>query len=136
VLRLEDEVVVLVRPQQLDERASRHSVLETVTDDLAKVRSPLPVVVVDVDRRDAGGPGAALQLAEAPRHRERVGEERLPAVEVEVVDDVEQQQRDGRLVRDHPVEIFVAGGHVTRVTPDGRADNPGPRVRSAGPTSS
>ena len=52
-----------------------------MSDGTAKIRPPLPEVIVDIDRWDAGGRGAALEAGEWRGHRFRLRDERLRAVE-------------------------------------------------------
>jgi len=58
---------------------------------LPEVRPPLSEVVVDVDRRHARLCRAALQSAQAGGHRFGLFDQRLGALERQVVDDVNQQ---------------------------------------------
>ena len=63
---------------------------------LAKIRPPLPEVVVDVDRRHAGRRRATLETREWRGHRFRLRDEGFGTVEREIVDDVDQQERRPR----------------------------------------
>ena len=75
-----------------------------------EVRLPAAVVVVDVDRRDARALRSRAQPGEPARHRHRVPDEALAARELEVVDNVEQQERHGGVIRHHAVEVGVPRG--------------------------
>src|SRR3712207_8094443 len=56
--------------------------------------------------------GAALQGGDGLGHGHRLLERLLPTVELEVVDDVDEQQRHRRFVRRATVEVLVLRGHV------------------------
>src|SRR6186997_1359147 len=51
VLRLEDEVVVLIGLKQLRDRLAAHAILQRVTQLLAQIGAPFSEVVVDVYHR-------------------------------------------------------------------------------------
>jgi hypothetical protein len=55
------EVVARSRPQRPGHAPARRRARRAVRDRLAEVRPPLPEVVIDVNRGDAAGGGAAFQ---------------------------------------------------------------------------
>ena len=77
VLGFEDEVVVAVRAQQFSDGVSPNSTFQYVSQLLPEIRAPFPEVVVHIDHRHAGIPGAASQLRQllrgGRRHRSRRG---------------------------------------------------------------
>src|SRR5438874_8113309 len=98
VLRLQDEVVVLFGAQQLRYGFAAHALFQTVVENLFEVRLPLAEVVVDIDDGYARRLRAPLQHRELLGHRQGVPEKLLAALELKVVDNVDQKQRHVRLV--------------------------------------
>ena len=114
MLRLEHEVVVVLGQQALDDRLAAHAVALAMGEQRPKVRAPAPEVVVDVDGGDGRGPQAPLEGGQTLGHGQRMGEQRVAALEFEVVDDVDQQQDDRCVVRRVAVEVGVLGRHAVR----------------------
>src|SRR5437763_850292 len=74
-------------------------------------RLPLAEVVVDIDDGYARRLRAPLQNGELLGHRQGVPEKLLAALELKVVDNVNQKQRHVRLVWHVAVQVFVLRGH-------------------------
>jgi hypothetical protein len=91
MLGLQDEIVILVRLQQLHDRFSNDVIVKTVLDQFAQIRLPLPEVVIDVEDRNPGLFRARFEFCEAPGHWQRMFQELLSFRELEVIDDVDQQ---------------------------------------------
>jgi len=88
-------------------------------DGSATIRPPLPEVIVDVDRRRAGGCGAALETREWRGHRFRLLDKSVRTVEREIVDHVDQQERrpcnrdDNRSLVASAAHPYTRGGSVS-----------------------
>src|SRR5205085_2573950 len=111
VLRLQEEVVVIFGRQEFGDGFAAHAIFEAVVENLFEVRLPLAEIVVDVDNGDARLLRAPLQHRELLGHRQGVPEKLLAALELKVVDNVNQKQRHVRLVRHVAVQVFILRGH-------------------------
>ena len=111
VLGLQDEVVILFGPEQFGDGFAARALFQAVVENLFEVRLPLAEVVVDVDDGDARLLRATLQHRELLGHRQRLSQKFLAALELKVVDNVNQKQRHVRLVRHVAVQVFVLRGH-------------------------
>jgi hypothetical protein len=89
---------VLVGHEQARERRTAHAIVQTVRDQSPEVRAPPPEVVVDVDRRDAECPRVPLERRDAAAGGERRLEQRRARLELQIVDHVDQEERDVRVV--------------------------------------
>src|SRR6187397_1708731 len=76
----------------------------------AKVGTPLPKVVVDVNRGNAGGADPALERCEAYCHRLSLLDEYFRAGKGEVVDDIDEEER--RAIHGHRNRSLLAPGWV------------------------
>src|SRR5829696_7724468 len=75
----------------------------------AKVRLPAAKVVVYIDHQDIYVVGSLFKLGDVFRHRQRVLQELVPFWKLQIVNYVDQQQGNIRLVRSVAVEgiIFI-----------------------------
>jgi len=78
-------------------------------DEPSEVGPPPAEVVVDVDDGDTGTPGAEREESDARGHRACLGEHALRFLVVEVVDRIDDEQRDRTIVGRIAVEIPVGG---------------------------
>jgi hypothetical protein len=76
-----------------------------------EVRPPAPEVVVDVKDGDAFLPGPLLEGGDPLGHRQGVTQELIPFGELQVVDYVDQQQGNVRLVRGVTVQVRIFFKH-------------------------
>jgi len=107
VFGLQDEVVAGGRFQPLRDATSGRRPGDTVRDCPSKVGAPLAKIVVDIDRGDSRGVCSPLQCRQPDRHPLRLRHQPVRAVEGEVVDDVDQQQRGPRCGdRDRPTRTM------------------------------
>src|SRR5438309_67540 len=90
VLRLQDEVVVLVRSQQFDNWSAPRAILKTMLHLGGEVGSPAAEVVVGVNNRHARLLRPALERDDPLGHRQGVLKELVALWEIEVIDDVDQ----------------------------------------------
>src|SRR5205085_6095867 len=114
VLRFQNEIIIFIRLQELDDRLATHSIVQTMTDQLAQIRLPFPEVVVDVDDGNACLLGSPLQRGNLLSHRQRMFEKRLCLFwrfKLEIVDQVNQQQGGRGVVRNVAVQVLVFRGH-------------------------
>jgi hypothetical protein len=112
MLRLHDEIVALGRRRdQLDDRAAARARARAVPEETAKVRPPATEVVVHPDDRNAGAARGGEEPREPFRHRQRPPEEQIAFREVQVVDDVDDQERDVAGVRCAAVQIALRRPH-------------------------
>jgi hypothetical protein len=109
---LQHKIIIWLRMQQGGNRLAADMAVETVLQLFVEIRLPAAEIVVDINGRTAGMPGALLQLRQTAGHRQSVLQQLRPLGEFEVIDDIDQQQRDLRLVRDIAVEVFIFGRHV------------------------
>jgi hypothetical protein len=125
MLGLEDEVVVLLGREQACHRLAADAVVQAVGDQGAEVRAPAAEVVVDIDDRNAGAPSLAGQGGDPPGDAHGRLQQTLAALELEVVDDVDQKERRAGVVGDVAVQI----GRSHRLHADrGRAARSMPRT--------
>jgi len=93
-----------MNPRQL---RPANTILQTVLHDAAEVRLPAAEIVVDVDDRYACLLRATLQSQDTPRHRHRLRDQWLGALELEIVDHINEQQDDSRRFRYVAVQVGV-----------------------------
>ena len=93
-----------MNPRQL---RPANTILQTVLHDAAEVRLPATEIVVDVNDGYACLLRAALQPGDTLRHRQRLRNERLGALEFEVVDHIDEQQGDSRRLRHVAMQVGV-----------------------------
>lgn len=103
VLGLQNEIIVLVRPEYLHHRLATDVFLQTPVDQFAEVALPFAVIVIDIYHRNARFFGTPLQFRQAFRHRQDIPLYLLRPLELQVVDDIDEEQGDGTLVRHHSV---------------------------------
>jgi hypothetical protein len=112
VLRLHDEVVTLGgRRHELDDRTAARAGPRAVAQQRAEIRSPAAEVVVHPHDRNAGDARAGNQPREPLRHRQRAPQQQITLREVEVVDDVDHQERDVAAVGRAAVQIVSRRSH-------------------------
>ena len=106
MLRLEDEIIVLLRSKQRDDLHARGNLRAAMLDLPAEIRPPPAEVVVHVNHRHAGFSRAFFQPQQLPRHRPRVAQKLVRFREIEVVNDVDKKKRDLRLIRSAAVKVL------------------------------
>src|SRR4051794_12634813 len=99
LLGLEHEVVLSIRLEQLHDCAPSNRVVEAMVEKHAKVGAPLAEVVIAIDHGYARLPRAQAQRRGCPCGRQRTWQQLFAAVELEVIDPIDEEQRDGALVR-------------------------------------
>ena len=67
-------------------------------DEASKVGTPLPKIVVDVNRRNAGLVSSVFECGDLLRRRQCMSEDWFCAFEFEIIDYVDQEQDDRRIV--------------------------------------
>src|SRR5256885_1626611 len=111
MLRLEHEIIFFVGLQQSGDLLSAHTVFEQMVELLPEVRAPFAKIVIDVDRRDFRFLRALFESGQVAGSRKCIAKQRLAGVELHVVDNVDQDQRDRRFVRYITVQIIVLRWH-------------------------
>ena len=100
-----------MRSKELGQRLSANVIFEAVIEQGAEVRSPFAEIIVDVDDGEAFIAGTSRERSEALGHRKCVLKELLAAIELQVVDDVDDEKNDCRFFGDVAVEVVVLRGH-------------------------
>jgi cyanate lyase len=108
MLGLEHEIILLIGREQLGDRLAAHVVLQHVLEQRAEIRAPSAEVVVAVDHWNPRLFRAPAQRGGGPRRRQRLRQELVAAVELQVVDPVDQQQRGRAPVRRVAVQVATA----------------------------
>ena len=108
VLRLQHEIVVIVRREQLGDRRSRTAAPRDVLQQHPEIGAPAAEIVVHVHRGNAGLLRAPLQRANCARRGARARQHLFRPFEVEGVDHVGDQQRRARVVRRVALQIAAA----------------------------
>src|ERR1044072_608889 len=103
MFRLQNKVVILVGNQQLCDRASTHVTVKTTIDDLLEVRTPTTEVVVDVDNRDLCLARAFFETFDIPCCGQCSLKQLIALGKFKIVDDVDENYRNLRLIRRIPV---------------------------------
>src|SRR5438874_13589657 len=111
MLRLENEVIVLFRPEQRNDFVSLRILPEAMLDLPPKVGLPAAEIVVHINHGNAGFLGALFQPQKLVSHGSRIAQELVRLREIEVVDNVDQEQRDLRFIRSASVKIWIPGRH-------------------------
>ena len=111
VLRLQHNVIVPLGPQLLGQWWSPNPIVETVGEQLGDIRLPPPEMIIHRDGRDAGVFGTPFQRCDLRCHRQGVGEQDLAAVELQIVEDVDEEPRDSGVIRSIAVQILLRSQH-------------------------
>src|SRR3954469_16263770 len=111
MLRFENEVIVVVRLEQRDDFVATRALPQAMAHLPAKIRAPPAKIIVYVNDRDAGVLRPLFQAQKFARHRTRVAQERIRLREIEVINDVDEEQRRDRFVRRAPVQVGVFSWH-------------------------
>ena len=93
MLWFEDEIIVLLGTQQSHQLASVVT-LCTMLNSAPKIGFPPAEVVIDINHRDAGLLRASFKSQELLRHRPCVSEQLICFRKIEIIDYVDQEQRD------------------------------------------
>ena len=107
VLRLQDEVVVLIGKKQIYKRASTGTGSTAPLDDCFEIGSPLAEIIVYIDARNLGGTGPFLQGSDLRPDTPRMYEKLLAAWEFEVVDHIDEKQTAVVSVWGAPMQIVL-----------------------------
>ena len=110
MLWFEDEIIVLLGTQQSHQLASVVTPC-TMLNSAPKIGFPPAEVVIDINHRDAGLLRASFKSQELLRHRPCVSEQLICFGKIEIIDDVDQEQRDFVFVRRAAVQIDVFSWH-------------------------
>ena len=86
-------------------------------DEFVEVRLPAAEVVVDVEGGNAGGPAAPLEGIDLCAATSAVRQEQFAAGELHVINDVDQQQSDFRILRYATMQVRVLCGHANKHKP-------------------
>jgi hypothetical protein len=97
---LQDEIVRWSWLELSDEAPAPRGGISTGVECSAKIRAPLAKVVVAIDHGHARCAGSSAQTQQRPKRARGIPREDLAAVELEVVDNVDNQ-KCGRAFRDH-----------------------------------
>ncbi len=73
---------------------------------LSGIRPPLAKIVVDIDRGDACRTGRLLQAGERLRNRERPAKDVFSVRKLEMIDYIDEKERDARLMADIARALF------------------------------
>ena len=111
MLWLENEVILRLRLQFFGEKFSTTALAQAVLHLRSEIGLPLAEIVIHINGSDPGTGRPPLQRYDAIRHRPSVFQERFISCEVQIVDDIDEQQRDGGFVGDIAVQIFVSSRH-------------------------
>src|SRR6185369_3195256 len=95
VHRLEHEIILVIRPDGLDEWSTRTMRFKAAAHQAFGVGTSLAEIVIDVNGRDAGAPAAVLELGQPCRHWQRVFQDLVAIREFEMIDYVDQDESDG-----------------------------------------
>ena len=91
MLRLQDEVVILIGKQQIYKRASSRIGPTAPFDNRLEIGSPLAEIIVYIDARDLGGTSAFLQGGDPRPDTPGVRKELLAARKFEIVDHIDEE---------------------------------------------
>jgi len=91
MLRLQDEVVILIGKQQIYKRASARIGPTAPFDNRLEIGSPLAEIIVYIDARDLGGTSAFLQGGDPRPDTPGARKELLAAREFEIVDHIDDE---------------------------------------------
>ena len=111
MFRLENEVIILLGPQQQNDLVAARFFPLAMQNLPPEIRTPAPEIIVHVNHRDAHFLRPLFQPHKLPRHRPGISQELVRLRKIEVVDDVDKQQRDLRFIRSAPVKIWISGRH-------------------------
>ena len=104
--RLEDEIIFVVGPELFDEVKARRLGPQAVLQQLLRIRPPLAEIVVDIDRRNACRAGLLLQAGKRRRNRERLAEDVFSVRKLEMIDHIDEEERDARFMADIARGLF------------------------------
>src|SRR2546423_8713483 len=76
-----------------------------------KIGPPPAEIIVYINNRDTRFLRALFQTEKFSRHRPRVTEQLIRLRKIEVVDDVDQKERDVRFIRRAAVQIWISRRH-------------------------
>src|SRR5689334_18250894 len=96
--RLQDEVVIRIRPQDLHELPAGRLRAKAIFKQLRRIRTPLSEVVIHIDGGDARATRPLLQPGQLRSHWKGIAKELVPVRKIEVVDDIDKDQGGGRLM--------------------------------------
>ena len=107
MLRLQDEVIVLVGTKQIYKRASTRTGSTAPFDDRLEIGSPLAEIVIYVDARDLGGTSPLLQGGDLRPDTPGMREKLLATREFKIVDHIDEKQTRIVSVRGAPMQIVL-----------------------------
>ena len=114
MLWLENKVILRTRFQFFDKKLSTTALAQAVLHLRSEIRLPLAEIVIHINGNDPGVGRTLFQRCDSIRHSPSVFQERFVSFEVEIVDDIDEDQRDGRFIGNITVQIFVSGRHRER----------------------
>jgi hypothetical protein len=109
MLRFEHEIIVRVGAQLIDQ--ALRLALTAMFHQCVQVGSPSPEIVVHIDNRDARFPGAPFEACEVASQSRHITQQLVCLRKIQIVDDINDQQRRVGLVWSAAMQIRVSGRH-------------------------
>lgn len=107
VLRLKNEIVILIGTKQIYKGASACTGSTAPFDNRLEIGSPLAKIVVCIDARDLGGTSPFLQGSDPRPNMPGVRKELLAMREFEIVDHIDEEQTSSVSVRGAPMQVVL-----------------------------
>jgi len=104
--RFEDEIILVGGLELLNEVEARRLGPQAVLQQLFGIRPPLAEIVVDIDRGDACRASPLFEARKRRRNREPPFEDLFSIRELEMIDHIDEKERDARFMADVASGLF------------------------------